>query len=93
MSTTASRYQIRVRGRLDPSWSDRMWGMTIETATTEDGDGSITTTLTGALPDQSALSGIVSALVDMHFPVLSVQSLPHSGPAETVSSTDQKRTH
>ena len=72
MAHGESRYQIRVRGHLDDTWSDRLGGMTIEHPGT---DGQDTTTLTGVLSDQSALSGVVSALVDLQYEVLSVDRI------------------
>jgi hypothetical protein len=56
-------------GRLDPSWSDRLSGMAIENLGTGDDE---TSELTGPLTDQAALSGVVTALIDMQFEVLSV---------------------
>ena len=67
--TWQSLYRIRIKGRLDPSWSDRFGGMSIENLET---NGEQMSVLSGPLVDQSALSGVVSALVDMHFEVLAV---------------------
>jgi len=69
MQPSQTRYRIRVRGRLDPSFSDQVSGMSIENLDT---NGEPTTILSGPLADQSALSGVISALVDMHHEVLSV---------------------
>jgi hypothetical protein len=49
----AAVYQIKVRGKLDESWSDWLSGMTI---TSESG----ITTLTGPVADQAALRGLLS---------------------------------
>jgi len=70
MQPSQTRYRIRVRGRLDPSWSEHVGGMSIENLATS---GEPTTVLSGPLADQSALSGVISALVDMHHEVLSVE--------------------
>jgi hypothetical protein len=61
-------YQIRVRGRLDESWSDWFSGMT-----TEVDNESIPpdTTLTGVI-DQSALHGILSRIRDLNLLLVSV---------------------
>lgn len=74
MASEPMSYRIRVRGRLDGSWSDRLGGMSIEVDRSDDRP---TTTLTGELVDQSALSGVVSMLVDLHLVVLSVECVSH----------------
>ncbi|MCP3960196.1 MAG: hypothetical protein GY719_20315 [bacterium] len=71
-------YQIRVQGRLDPSWSDRLAGMMIET---DQSASSPVTTLTGELIDQSALHGVFNTLLELHLPILSAQCL--TGPERT----------
>jgi hypothetical protein len=71
MPSDSATYFIQVEGHLDASWSDRLGGLTIET-TSEDG-GTIVSTLTGQLPDQSALSGVLNALVDLHHALISVK--------------------
>jgi hypothetical protein len=58
-------YQIKMQGRLDESWSGWFNGM----AVTSDGD---TTTLTGAVADQSALRGILTKLWDLNLALISV---------------------
>ncbi len=60
-----SVYQIKVRGRLDESWSG--WFNSMEIAA--EGD---TTTLTGAVVDQAALRGILSRLWDLNLALISV---------------------
>ncbi len=66
-------YSIRVQGRLAPEWADRIEGMNI----TEDAapGGSPVTVLVGRVRDQSALSGILNTLYELHLPVLSVDCL------------------
>jgi len=71
-------YQIRVQGVIAASWSDRLEGMAI--SVNESADAPRITTLFGELPDQSALTGVLNALYNMHLPVLSVDRLadaPH----------------
>ena len=58
-------YQIKMLGKLDESWSGWFSGMAI----TFDGD---TTTLTGAVADQSALRGILTKLWDLNLALISV---------------------
>jgi hypothetical protein len=64
-------YRIRVSGKLDASWSDRLAGMTI-TVDSQQGQKPVTT-LEGLLTDQAALSGVLNTLYDLHLPVLSVE--------------------
>jgi hypothetical protein len=66
-------YQIIVEGRIDPTWSDRMEGMTICQATA--GTGSPLTTLEGELGDQAALAGVLNTIYELHMPVISVKRL------------------
>ncbi len=61
-------YQIRLRGRLDESWSGWFDGMTV----TLDGD---ITTLTGAVADQAALRGILSKLWDLNLVLIYVNRI------------------
>ena len=63
-------YEIKVGGRLDESWSEWFCGMSI---TRQDGcDGSLMTTLTGLVPDQAALRGILSKIWDLNLSLVSV---------------------
>jgi hypothetical protein len=66
-------YQVRVRGVLDASWSDSLSGMSI--VTDYDVDNDPITTLTGRLADQAALTGVLNALYDLGFALLSVELL------------------
>ncbi len=60
-------YQIRVGSHLDAGWSDWLGGLSI--AAQPDG----TTLLTGTLPDQSALHGVLNKLHSLNLALLSVQ--------------------
>ena len=71
---SAARYQLRVRGYLDASWSGRLGGLTISVSI--DKDGSPVTSLSGELMDQSALLGTLNTLSSLHLPILSVCYLP-----------------
>jgi hypothetical protein len=66
-------YRIRVQGHLEDSWSDRLGGMVITRAFTEDKQPM--TILIGHLQDQAALSGVMNALYGLHLSVLSVELL------------------
>jgi hypothetical protein len=69
---TSGTYRIRVRGAIDPKWSDWLGGMTI---TTRESQGTRETDLVGKVADQAALAGILSALYEMHLPLLQVEFL------------------
>jgi hypothetical protein len=64
----SSAYQIRLKGALDSSWSDWFGDFTI----TVQGDETI---LTGVVPDQSALHGILAKINDLGLPIVSVERL------------------
>ena len=66
-------YRIRVRGRLDPEWTDRLEGMEIHNLYRDDGQAE--TVLEGRLLDQSALAGVLSTLHNLHLPVISADCL------------------
>ena len=59
VSPSPSHYTIRIDGHLDDYWSQWLGGFTITHAS----DG--TTTLTGAVTDQTHLHGIIAGLRDM----------------------------
>lgn len=61
-------YHITVKGNLDPKWSDWFDGFTI----TPDPGGSDETVLTGPVPDQTALHGLLAKIRDLGLPLLSV---------------------
>jgi len=70
---TPATYRIRVQGKLDESWFDRLGNMAITPDTAADKPA--VTILVGHLPDQAALSGVLNNLYDMHLPLLSVENL------------------
>ena len=59
-------YQIRVKGHLDPSWSEWFDGLSM----THDADGD--TTLTGPVADQAALYGLLRKARDLGLTLLAV---------------------
>ena len=62
-----SFYRIRVKGNLDPKWSDWFYGFTI----TQQPAG--TTLLAGQVTDQAALHGLLAKIRDLGLPLLSVK--------------------
>jgi hypothetical protein len=58
-------YQIRLRGHLDPLWSDWFDGLAV---TWHHGD----TLLTGYVADQAALHGLIRRTRDLGLPLLSI---------------------
>jgi hypothetical protein len=66
-------YRIQVKGQVASNWSDRLQGMKINQTTSD--AGIIVSTLTGELPDQTALAGVLNTLHELHLPVLSVECI------------------
>ena len=62
-------YQIKVKGILEPKWSDWFDGFAI-TAQFHD-----ETLLTGSVADQAALHGLLAKLRDLGLPILLVERL------------------
>jgi hypothetical protein len=59
-------YRIRIKGILNPQWTDWFDGMAL--SSTEDGD----TLLTGPVEDQAALHGLLKKVRDWGMPLISV---------------------
>ena len=68
-------YRIVVRGALDPSWSDRLGGMSISKRRSDQTDNEVESILEGRLADQAALASVLNALYELHFPVVSTDCL------------------
>ena len=64
-------YTIRVVGKLNEQWSERLNGLTILSYNTILTNGLEVTTLTGTLQDQTALAGTLSTLHNLQLPLLS----------------------
>ncbi|MGI6207130.1 MAG: hypothetical protein ACOYEW_02855 [Anaerolineae bacterium] len=58
--------EIRTRGHLDPSWADWFAGLTLTHL--EGGD----TLMSGTLPDQAALHGLLERIRDLNLRLISV---------------------
>lgn len=61
-----TRYEIRVRVRLDARWTARFDGLSMR----HEPDG--TTVLSGLVTDQAALHGLISRVRDLGLPLISV---------------------
>jgi len=62
-------YEIRVRGNLEPKWSDWFDGFAITSVADDE------TTLVGPVVDQAALHGMLHKIRDLGLPLLSVRWL------------------
>jgi hypothetical protein len=71
----ATIYRIRVRGALGPQWSAWFEGLEIGAAS----DGA--TTITGLLPDQSVLHGLLARVRDLGLDLVAVETLGTEAPA------------
>ena len=59
-------YEIKIKGYLDPNWSDWFAGLKL---THLEGDGTL---LSGWLPDQAALHGLLESIRDLNLKLISV---------------------
>jgi hypothetical protein len=59
-------YEIKIKGHLDPHWSDWFKDMNL---TQLEGDGTL---LSGVLPDQTALHGLLERIRDLNLTLISV---------------------
>lgn len=67
-------YQIRVKSHLGPDWTDWFDGLAI----TQEDNGDML--LTGPVPDQAALHGLLKKVRDLGMPLVSVNPIPSNGP-------------
>ena len=75
----SARYEIRVRGHVDPAAARRLRGLAIDN--TVDEDGAPVAILRGELPDQAALVGVLHTLNDYQLPLLSAEFQRPAGDA------------
>lgn len=78
------RYRIRVNGRLDARWSELLGGLCLSEWQHGDESG---TELTGWLPDQAALNGVLNTLYNHRCALLRVEYLGPAG--DSVSGQDE----
>jgi hypothetical protein len=64
-----ARYEVRVQGMLDGRWSQWLGGLQVSS---EGGESA----LSGTLPDQSALHGVLDKVFDLGLAVVTVRRLP-----------------
>ena len=69
-------YAIRVQGHLDSSWSDRFGGLRIEREVPG------TTLLSGSVPDQAALHGLLLQIVRLGLVLLELATSEAKGAEE-----------
>ena len=70
---TPTIYEIKLQGYLDTKWSEWFYGMTV----THEREG--TTTLCGALPDQTVLHSVLDRIRDMNLQLISVNQIASDG--------------
>jgi hypothetical protein len=70
--TDARRYELTIRGQLDPSWSD--WFDSADVRATVDG----CTVLTQLVADQAALHGLLAQIRDLGVELLSLRVVDRS---------------
>ena len=73
----AATYRITVGRRVGVEWSERLMGMRLEI--NETAGRAVTTVLTGKLPDQAALLGVLDQLYCLGAPLLRVERLESDG--------------
>ena len=66
------RYQFKIRGKLDPGWSEWLGGLEI---LSKEEDGSLLTLLTGFVEDQPALFTILERMRDLNLMPISIQQI------------------
>ncbi len=64
----AEYYEIKIKGHLDQRWSEWFEGLTL---THLEGDGTL---LSGVLPDQAALHGLLERIRDLNVTLVSITS-------------------
>ena len=71
-----AKYEIMVRGSIDPRWSDRLGGLSITCPS--QGEDNAKTTLVGWIHDQAELKGILDTLYGLHCSILKVDVIENN---------------
>lgn len=82
--------RIRVQAHLDPSWQQRFAGLLITHEITHEGAG--ITVLSGSLPDQAALQGLLLQIVRLGLTLVSLETAeaPGAGPQTGASEKGEQ---
>jgi hypothetical protein len=80
----SGRYEIRVKGHLEPRWAAWFDGMTL----TNESDG--TTSIHGPVIDQAALHGVLRRLRDTGLPLISVTQLDRNQPHPSITPSPER---
>jgi hypothetical protein len=71
--TEPAAYRIRIVGRVGTGWSDFMTDL--DQSVNQEKDGTVTA-ITGVVPDQAALFGMLGRIRDLRLALISVEYLP-----------------
>ena len=71
-TSTQLVYEIRIEGELGDMWADWFEGLSIRKVFNEDSEHPITV-LSGHIPDQPALHGILNKIRDLNLTLISVR--------------------
>ncbi len=77
-------YEVKIRGHLDPCWSDGLAGLQL---THLEGNETL---LSGSLPDQAALHGLLERIRDLNLTLISVSCGGTSTAPSSTTFYDQK---